>query len=72
MQENPYKSPQPEGMNARKITKFALGVTAIFLAFRFVEWQFGARVHVYTLVTIMLSLTAINFWLDRRQPPAAP
>ena len=66
MTENPYKSPEAEGLNARKVTGFILAVTAIFLFFRIVEWQFGERAHVYTLVTVMLSLFAVNAWLTRR------
>jgi hypothetical protein len=66
MPENPYQSPEPERMSARKITGFILAVTAIFLFFRLVEWQFGERAHVYTLVAVMLSLFAVNAWLRRR------
>lgn len=56
-------------MNLRKVTTFVLGVTAIFVAFRLVEWQFGARAHVYTLLVVMISIGALNFWFNRRSAP---
>ena len=53
-------------MSARKVTGFILAVTTIFLFFRLVEWQFGERAHVYTLVAVWLLMFAVIAWLNRR------